>query len=43
MMNKKLKRKYKVVDANKIITDSIKEKPLLTVEGLLKELKKLDR
>ena len=42
-MNKKLKRKYKVVNANKIITDSIKEKPLLTVKELVKALKELDR
>lgn len=42
-MNNQQKRKYKVVNANKIITDSIKEKPLLTVEGLVKALKELDR
>ena len=45
-MNKKLKRKYKVIDVTQLIASTaqkvLKDKPILSKEELIKQLKALD-
>ena len=41
-MTKKLKRNYKLIDATQLMKKALKDRPILSKEELIKQLKALD-